>query len=416
MDARFAVLMVFALMVASCSPVAAPAPAAATATSAGVAAASPVPSATPEPQVLTIHNPAGMRADGVYVDELLKKSMVEQKVTGPALAAEFPRSATERITIKADASAEINDLFFKRGWGDGLPIVPPTEERVMAMLAGTDLAPDWVVGELQPMGGQATVAKIAVNAVMAGCRPEHMPILIAAVEAIQDAGFDQLGIATTTNPDTHMLIVSGPIVEQVGLNAGTSALGRGSRVNAPIGRAFHMLINNVGGAWPGVSDMTALGHPGDFAMCLAENGERSPWTPLHMDLGHPKDASVVTVLGVTGMQNIISIGMTNDEFLQKVADLITAGDKRFKNLQLLIIPPDVAIEMAKAGYTKDIIKGAVAERVGDPAFKDKLLVLVSGGPGEKNMLMPNWFNNTKPVSKAIRLPSNWAELLKNAEE
>ena len=137
------------------------------------------------------------------------------------------------------------------------------------MLKGTDLAPETVIGTIDPMGGQATVEKIAVDAVMAGCRPEYMPVLLTAVEAVSDPEFDLRGVATTTNPDVPMLIVSGPIAKQLDINAGSNALGRGWQANAAISRALHLIINNIGGSWPGVTDMSTLGQPGDFAMMLA---------------------------------------------------------------------------------------------------------------------------------------------------
>lgn len=376
------------------------------------------PMATPAPQVQRIHNPAGIRSDGVYVDQLLREVMDEQGITNPPLAGEFPEDSVETVTVGEDAIAEINDLFSKRGWGDGLPIIPPTEERVQEMLNGTDLPADWVLGELQPMGGQATVEKIAVNAVMAGCRPQYMPILIAAVEAIMEPDFDQLGVATTTNPDTYMLIVSGPIVEKAGLNSGTNALGRGAHDNPSIGRAFQLVIQNVGGSWPGVNDMSSLGHPGDFAMLLPENEERTPWTPVRMDLGFSRSQNAVTVLAVSGSQNIISIGMTKEQFLQRVADLLVAGGiRQYQSMALLIIPPDVAAEFHEAGWTKDAIRGAVVEYSDMPDFyKDQLIIVVSGGPGEKNQLLPNWLRHQKAVSKEIRLPADWESLLEETSQ
>ena len=137
-------------------------------------------------QRLAVYNPAGMLEDGTYVDEMLKKRMTESGKTKPPLAGVFPKTKIEEVCIGNDAFAEINKLFYKRGWSDGLPIVPPTMERVKAMMQGADLDPDYVVSKIDPVGGQATIEKIAVNAVMAGCLPEYMPVLTAAVEAVMD--------------------------------------------------------------------------------------------------------------------------------------------------------------------------------------------------------------------------------------
>jgi hypothetical protein len=194
-------------------------------------------------------------------------------------------------------------------------MILPTEDRVKAMLGGTELAPEEVVAVLDPMKGQATLGKIAANAVMAGCRPEYMPVLIAAVQAIADPSFNLLGVATTTNPDTPMILVNGPIARQLEINSGTNALGRGWQANATIGRALHLIINNIGGSWPAVTDMSCLGHPGEFAMCLAENEEKNPWGPLHVELGYRPEANVVTVVAAEGMHSILGSGWDDEGYL-----------------------------------------------------------------------------------------------------
>jgi hypothetical protein len=261
-------------------------------------------------QVVEIYNPAGLRGDGVYVDKLLKKTMAELGKTRPPQAGNFPETRIEKVQIKRDVFTEINEIFYKRGWADGLPIVPPTRERVEEMLKGSDLSSDFLITYVDPMMGQATVEKIAVNAVMAGCRPEYMPVLMAATEAIMDPNFNLRGMATTTNPDIPMIIISGPIVKQLDINYSTNALGRGWKANASISRALHLIIQNIGGSWPGVTDMSTLGQPGEFGMMLAENPEANPWQPLHMELGHPKAANVVIVVGAEGTHNILGIGQT----------------------------------------------------------------------------------------------------------
>ena len=226
---------------------------------------------------LTVCNPAGQSEDGVYVDTILASSS--------GTAVDFPRADTETIEAAGDGLEAFNALFLARGWGDGLPLVPPTPERVKAMLAGYDLPDDFPIATLPPLDGVATVGKIAVNAVMAGCEPRHMPLLVAAVEAVSQPEFDLRGVATTTNPDSVLVIVSGPIVKRLGINAGTNTFGRGNRANACIGRALHLIINNVGGSRPGITDMSTLGQPGDFAMFLAENADASPWPPFHTEYG-----------------------------------------------------------------------------------------------------------------------------------
>ena len=398
-------------------------------------------------QVLEVYNPAGMRADGVFVDTLFKKTMAELGKTKPPLAGNFPEVRIEKISIKKDTFTEINELFYQRGWTDGLPIVPPTKERVKEMLKGADLSPDFVITEVDPMGGQATMEKIAVNAVMAGCRPEYMPVLMAAVEAVMDPSFNLRGLATTTNPDTPMLIISGPITKQLDINSGTNALGRGWKANATIGRALHLIINNIGGSWPKVTDMSCLGQSGEYSMCLAENEEVNPWEPLRMDLGHPKAANVVILVGAEGTHNILGIGQSPEGYLKLVADNLAGMDRSHRSLVLLIIAQDTAAILARGGWTKESMSQFISKNAllpfskykerfidtgmarvlgGVPSwvyetkdpnamipvpFIDQFLILVSGGPGEKSMLIPGWMGS-KAISKEIRLPVNWKELLK----
>jgi len=223
------------------------------------------------------------------------------------------------VRVGSDVYTGVNALFYKRGWTDGLPIVPPTVDKVQAILKGTDLPPEQVVGLVEGMKGQATVEKIAVNAVMAGCRPEYMPVLIAAVQAICEPEFGLFGLASTTNPDTPMLIINGPVAGELDINSGTNALGRGWQANATIGRALHLIVNNVGGSWPGVNDMSCLGTPGDFTMMLAENEKANPWEPLHLELGFDKGASVVTAVGAEGTHGILGIGWDSEGFLRVVS-------------------------------------------------------------------------------------------------
>lgn len=397
-------------------------------------------------QVIEIYNPSGVRPDGVYVDQLLKRTMNELGKTRPPLADDFPKAKTEKIRIHKDAFSAVNDLFYKRGWTDGLPIVPPTVEQVQEMLKGADFFPDFVMTVLDPMGGQATVEKIAVNAVMAGCRPEYMPVLMAAVEAIANPAFDLRGIATTTSPAIPMLIVSGPIAKQVDINAGTNVLGRGWKANATISRALNLIIQNIGGSWPDVTDMSTLGQPGEFSMMVAENEKANPWGPLHMDWGYPKAANVVMILAAEGTHSIYGVGQSSEGFLNIIADHLAGMDRAYRTTVLLIIAQDTAQMLAKDGWTKEKIRQFIKENARLPFFKykerfldtrmaripggvpnwilqtkdpqamipspmiDQLLILVSGGPGELSLLVPGWIYG-KVVSKEIRLPANWNKLI-----
>ncbi len=400
--------------------------------------------AAPGQRILEIYNPAGIREDDVFVDKLLQKTMVELGKTRPPLAGAFPEVSIEQCSIKKDAFEEINELFYRRGWTDGLPIVPPTKERVREMLRGADLSPDYPVTVLEPMRGRATIEKIAVNAVMAGCRPEYMPVLVAAVEAAGDPRLNLQSVAITTNPDIPMLIVSGPIAKRLHINAGTNALGRGWKANTTISRALHLIIQNVGGSWPGVTDMSCLGQPGEISMMLAENEEANPWEPFHMDLGYPQAANVVTVIAAEGTHGIVGIGQDSEGYLKLVADHLAGLERSRRTSMLLIIAKDTAAMLARDGWTREKIRkfiGAHARipfakyrekfiatrRAGDVPgwvfdtkdadsmipvpFMDEFLILVSGGPGEKSMLVPVW-TTSKAVSRTIRLSAGWEALLK----
>jgi hypothetical protein len=394
-------------------------------------------------ETVEVYNPAGIRQDGVYVDELLKKAMTETKKTRPPLAAQFPKAKVEKVSVSGDGFAEINDLFYKRGWTDGLPIVPPTKDRVQEMLKGTQLKPDQIVGTVELMKGQATVEKIAANAVMAGCRPAYLPVLIAAVQAVAETAFGLYGLASTTNPDTPMLIVNGPIARQLEINSGTNALGRGWSANATIGRALHLIVNNIGGSWPGVTDMSCLGTPGDFAMMLAENEEKNPWQPLHVELGYSKEANVVTAVGAEGTRNLLGSGLGSKAYMKMVADHLVGSEHIRRPVVVLIIAQDTAAMLAREGWTKAKIKEFIQQNARIPFSKykerfidthrareapasilqtkdpngmipvpmiDNFIILVAGGPGEKSMLIPCW-GGSKAVSKEIKLPGNWDRLL-----
>lgn len=383
---------------------------------------------------LTVCNPAGQSEDGVYVDTILASSS--------GTAVDFPRADTETIEAAGDGLEAFNALFLARGWGDGLPLVPPTPERVKAMLAGYDLPDDFPIATLPPLDGVATVGKIAVNAVMAGCEPRHMPLLVAAVEAVSQPEFDLRGVATTTNPDSVLVIVSGPFVKRLGINAGTNTFGRGNRANACIGRALHLIISNVGGSRPGITDMSTLGQPGDFAMFLAENADASPWPSFHTEYGFLPERNVVTVAAVEGYSGIMGIGYSRPEYLDLIAAWLRGHDRPYRRSIILLVAQDTAQMLAREGWTREAMRQYIRERaripfgewnrqyhgakearkgvpeevfsIADPnelvdkPFFDSMPIIVAGGTGEKSMLLPCWASG-KMVSQEIRLPASWGE-------
>jgi hypothetical protein len=412
-------------------------------------AAARVPLTCKKSQQVAVYNPAGMMEDGTYIDDMLKKRMVEAGKKRPPNAGDFPKTRIESVCIQKDADTEINDLFYRRGWADGLPIVPPTPARVKAMLSGSDLDPEFVVSKIDPIGGQATIEKIAVNAVMAGCRPEYMPVLITAVEAVMDPVVNLRGMSTTTSPDVPLLIINGPIAKQLDINAGSNALGRGSRANSSISRALNLIIQNIGGSWVDITDMSTLGQPADFSNMLAENEDASPWEPLHTELGFQKNDSVVTVVGVEPYHTVMGLGHSADGFMRIVTDQLIASDRPYQATMVLLITKDTAKMMARSGWTKEKIRehidkyarvplsvvkekfldnGTAAVIGGIPAwvyeakdpktmipapFIGQLHIIVAGGTGEKSAWFPGWLGS-KSASRKIRLPANWDELLEKS--
>ena len=268
----------------------------------------------------------------------------------------------------------MNEAFLEYGWGDGFPIIPPTPDRVGRMLQGIRRQPNEVVAILEPGNGVATVEQVAINSVMAGCVPEHLPVLIAAIEAIAEPKFLLKGVATSTGPHTPMLMVNGPLAKALGINSGRCALGPGaqSRANIVIGRALRLMLMNIGQAYPGVLDMDTIGSPTKFSMCLAENEEASPWEPYHVEQGFPRDTSTVTAFSVESQLELIDGRSTRPEhFLTLVAGTAnTAGAGCTSDWLLplrvwqscLIIAPDHARSFQKHGWTKRDAKEYLYEK------------------------------------------------------
>jgi hypothetical protein len=168
-----------------------------------------------------------------------------------------------------DDFTEVMELLFESGWTDGLPVVPPTARNVQRLLTGTTRPPDELIGRIPPKGGRATIEKIAINAVMAGCKPAYLPVVITAVEALLDDRCNTRGVQCSTHISTPLVIVNGPIVQELEINTGHNVFGQGWRANATIGRAVKLVLVNLGGAIPGITDKATFGHPGKFTYCVA---------------------------------------------------------------------------------------------------------------------------------------------------
>lgn len=279
---------------------------------------------------------------------------------------------SNRVRVE-DTTEAINDLFYQKGWTDGLPIVCPTEERVLMMLQYSDRTAEEVLAEIPPLYGEATLEKIAINAVMAGCLPQYMPVIVAAVEAMTVKTFNLHGIQGTTNPACPAAIINGPIARELGVNCGPNLLGPGNRANATIGRALRLIMLNLGGGKPGSVDKATHGQPGKYTFCFAENEEQSPWEPLHVERGFPPEVSAVTVNGVSGTTEVLTmvdgplpVEVTAERLLLQLADAIAAwGSNNWTSgigEPMIIFPPEAAQILASAGYSKASTKEFLFEK------------------------------------------------------
>ncbi len=281
----------------------------------------------------------------------------------PELRARFEadRLHARRVQVEGDT----HEAMFARGWSDGLPLVPPTPERVLALLDGTTRAPDDVVAIVPPDLAPCTVEKVAINAVLAGCKPEYLPVVIAAVEAACTDAFNIHGVLATTMGVGPVIVVNGPIRRAIGMNSGINVLGQGNRANATIGRALQLVVRNVGGGRPGEVDRATYGNPGKLGFCFAEDEEGSPWAPLSADLGAQPGASTVTLFTGEGPRTIVDQLSRDPESLARTLaaclrtlchpKLVLAFDA------LLVIGPEHARVFREAGWSK----ARLIERLGE---------------------------------------------------
>ena len=351
-----------------------------------------------------------------------------------------PQREFTRIVFSGDSN-EINRFFYRRGWSDGLPLVPPTEEAVAEMLEGTDLPPDHLVARLEPRFGHATVEKIAVNAVMAGALPIHLPVILAVVEALADknSGFGTYGCSTGSwAPFT---LVNGPIREEIQINYGSGALSPGNIANAAIGRAVSLIAKNIAGARKGIEDMGVLGNPAKYSQVMAEDETSNPWEPEHVSRGFAAGDNMVTLFFPNSYNQLWPYGTDAEGvLLSLVYNMMPA---RSGALTLIILPPPHAKTLANAGWTKDKIKTYITTKAVVPAYqhpafygtdlaasnKDHVLrdpmtpvplmrdvecmrIIVAGGPGSFMGVLSSSGLLGGFVTRKINLPGNWDKLLK----
>lgn len=260
-----------------------------------------------------------------------------------------------------DSLEAVNDFFETQGWTDGLPIVPPTPERVRAMYQYIDRDPDEVIATLAPRNGEATVERIAINAVMAGCRPEYLPVLITAVRAVAEEPFNLNGIQSTTHPCGVLVLLNGPVGRELNVNSGYNCFGQGWRANMTIGRAMRLILLNVGGGTPGDGDRSTMGAPAKISFCAAENEAANPWQPLHVEQGFALDDSTVTVMACEGPHNMQDHGSISAVGLltTMAMSMREAGSNQFLRgggEPLVVFGPEHAATIAEGGFSKDDAK------------------------------------------------------------
>ncbi len=274
------------------------------------------------------------------------------------LAARHRHFGARKIAL---ASAEDDmESCFERGWTDGLPVVPPTPERVLRMLAGAGREADEIIGSIPPDQASCSIEKLAINAVMAGCKPEYFPLVITAVEAALDDRFCMHGLLCTTYFSSPVVIVNGPAAQHVGMNSGVNALGQGNRANATIGRALQLIIRNVGGGKPGGIDRAAMGNPGKYTYCFAEDESDPDWPSLAMDRGFAREDSVVSLFAGEGLQAIVDQQSRTSESLAGsfAASLRTVAHYKLFGLcdAILVVGPEHRRVLREAGWTKETLR------------------------------------------------------------
>jgi hypothetical protein len=344
-------------------------------------------------------------------------------------------AGASRLFEAPDDLDEINRMFHERRWSDGLPIVPPTRERVERMLAGTKRKPEELIAVVAPGFGEATVERIAINAVLAGCRADHMPVLIAAVQAMTDKKFNLQGIQATTNPVAVFLVVNGPIATRLEVNGGFNCLGQGSWTNATLGRALRLVLQNIGGALPGEMDRATQGQPGKYSFCCAENEAATPWMPLHVERGCPVGSSAVTVIGAAGTVNMNTHAKDAADIVRVIADTMAFGpsnDYWVGGEPWIVLAPEHAEILKRDGLEKDELRRQLWEQskmqASRMALKDfertafsrreelgvigqdtmlpisprpeEIGLVVAGGVGTHSVYIPS-FGDTRAVTRVI---------------
>ncbi|TAM61795.1 hypothetical protein EPN52_01950 [bacterium] len=330
------------------------------------------------------------------------------------------------------------------GLYDGLPVVRPTPEGLAAILAANDLAGDEAVAAIPPRDRETSVKELALCALVAGCMPEHLPVLRACAAALTDPALNVRGVLTTTGSAALVTVVSGPARKRLGFNAGANFLGPGTRANAAVGRALALLTRFVAGALPGVTDMSTMGQPAKYTCCFAENEEESPWEPLHAERGLAREESAVTVFAISGTIEVVNgYAQSSRDYLHSLAETLAApfaiaptDDPLVGGGQpIVLISPEWARALASEGLSKRDVKASLFKRAACPLDRlspsmreevlrrrrsrgevlraplraaqsaDDILIVVTGGVGAKQTVMASWNGGSYAATRAIPAPS-----------
>lgn len=284
------------------------------------------------------------------------------------------------------------ELFFERGWTDGLAVVPPTEELVEAMVRASGREAHEELGEIPPAQGIATIEKLAINSVMAGCRPEYFPVIIAAVEAMLEPEHNLNGVQTTTHCCVPLVIVNGPIAGALHFNAADGVFGSGFRANGTVGRAIRLILWNLGGNIPGEVDKSTQAHPGKWSFCIAEKEDANPWTPLHVERGIAQGKSAVTVFSCEAPHSVLCYGTVKQMLASLISSLASLGSNNVHAMgeTLIVLNPWQARQFHQEGWSKQDIKMYVWQHTRVPLGQIKQVDAIGMG----GQFWPKWVDVT----------------------
>ncbi len=361
---------------------------------------------------------------GCLIDEFIVQNSPDKERLCSVQEADFE--------VFTDPDVEkVSNEFYIKNQTDGLPIIPPTKFRVDKFLKYSDLKPEEIIAVLPPKRGKATLEKVAINSVMAGCLPNFMPVVQLTIKAVAQEKFNLPAINATTHPISICTIINGPVSRELAVNGGVGCLGPGNIANATIGRALRLSMINIAGAVPGIEDHATMGSPGKYSFCFAEAENESPWEPLHVERGYKSDVSTVTVMAAEAPQNVNDHRSKNAEDILDtiIHTAVVAGcnNSHVPGEMLLIMGPEHVNTVAEEGWTKRDVKKYIHENtmvsveLGDRGGRkldkqwvtdgmvritrspDDVVLVVAGGPGRHSMIAHGFGTSSESVTNPLAL-------------